>query len=337
MKAWVSERYGGPEVMQLRDVPKPVPGPGAVLVKMVAASANAADWHVLRATPAFSRLTLGLFRPKNTIIGGDVAGTIEALGPGVTGYAVGDAVFGNTLDHNFGCYAEYVVVPVSVLARKPASVSFDDAAALPMAGVTALEGFRHHGPVRPGSRVLVNGASGGVGHFAVQLAKAFGAHVTGVTSTRNLDFVRALGADAVIDYTRTDFTKAGPFDRILDAVGNRSVRELRRALAPGGACAVTGFSSMGKLIGVGLRGGKAIRQINAKSTAANLAEIGALAEAGKLRPAIERRYGFGEVPEAIRALETTRVRGKLVIDCPTTGLRSASSRRPGEPARLDAK
>lgn len=313
MKAWVSEVYGGPEVMHLRDVPKPVPGPGAVLVKAVAMSANPADWHVLRGSPLFARATLGLFRPKNTILGGDVAGTVEAVGPGVTGYAVGDAVFGNTLDHNFGCFAEYVVLPVTVLARKPDSVSFEDAAALPMAAVTALEGFRHHGEVRPGSRILVNGASGGVGHFAVQLAKAWGAHVTGVTSTRNVDFVRALGADTVIDYTKADFTTAGPFDRILDAVGNRSVGDLRSALAPGGACAVMGFTSMGKLLGVGLRGGKAIRQINAKSSAANLAELGSMAAAGKLRPAIERRIAFGEVPEAIRALETLRVRGKLAV------------------------
>ncbi len=314
MKAWVSDRYGGPEVMQLLDVPKPVPGPGAVLVKVLAASANPADWHVLRGKPLFARVQLGLFKPKHTILGGDVAGTVEAIGPGITGYAVGDAVFGNTLDHDFGCFAEYVVVPVAVLAHKPATVSFEDAAAIPMAAVTALEGFRHHGQVRPGQRVLVNGASGGVGHFAVQLAKAWGAHVTGVTSTRNLDFVRSLGADAVIDYTTRDFTRSGPWDRILDAVGNRSVSDLRRSLAPTGACAVMGFSSMGKLLGVALRGGKRIRQINAKSSAANLAELGAMAEAGKLRPAIERRYGFAEVPEAIRALETLRVRGKLVAN-----------------------
>lgn len=315
MKAWVSDRYGGPEVMQLRDVPTPSPGPGAVLVKVHAASVNAADWHVLRGRPLFARATLGLFRPKHTILGGDVAGTVAAIGPGVTGYAVGDAVFGNLLDDGLGGFAEYVVVPLKVLAHKPAGVSFEDAAAIPMAAVTALEGFRRHGDVRPGQRVLVNGASGGVGHFAVQIAKAWGAEVTGVTSTRNLDFVRALRADHVIDYTTTDFTRTGQrWDRILDAVGNRSVPDMRRALAPGGAAVILGFTSMGRTLGFALRGGKRMPVVNAHASAENLRELGAMAEAGTLRPAIERRFAFAEVPAAVAAVETLRVRGKVVVN-----------------------
>ncbi|MCW5719381.1 MAG: NAD(P)-dependent alcohol dehydrogenase [Bauldia sp.] len=319
MKAWVSDRYGGPEVMQLREVPVPAPGPGAVLVKVHAASVNPADWHVLRGKPLFARATLGLFRPKHKILGGDVAGTVEALGPGVTGYAVGDAVFGNLLDDGFGGFAEYVVVPVKVLAHKPENVSFEDAAALPMAAVTALEGFRKHGDVRPGQRVLVNGASGGIGHFAVQIAKAGGAEVTGVTSTRNLDFVRNLGADHVIDYTTTDFTRTGQtWDRILDAVGNRSVSDMRRALAPGGASVILGFTSMGKHLGFGLRGGRQMPVLTAHASAENLRELGAMAAAGTLRPSIERRFPFAEVPAAVALLETLRVRGKLAVR-PATG------------------
>jgi NADPH:quinone reductase-like Zn-dependent oxidoreductase len=314
VKAFYSERYGPPETLRLVEVAKPAPKANDVLVRVLAVSVNPADWHCLRGAPIFSRATLGLLRPKHPILGGDIAGRVEAIGGGVTRFAPGDAVYANLLDHGFGGFAEYVAVPVDVLAPKPANLSFEEAAAVPMAGVTALQGLRHHGEPGPGQRVLVNGASGGVGHFAVQLAKAYGAEVTGVTSTRNLDLVRSLGADRVIDYTREDFTRAGrAWDRILDTIGNRSVADLRRALAPGGTCAVVGYTSMRRLLEVGLRGGKQIRQVTAHATAADLERLGELIEAGKLRPAIDRRYPFGALPEAIRYLEAGHARGKVVV------------------------
>jgi NADPH:quinone reductase-like Zn-dependent oxidoreductase len=314
VKAFRSERYGPPETLRLVEVAKPAPKADEVLVRVLAVSVNPADWHCLRGEPIFSRATLGLLRPKHTILGVDIAGRVEAVGDGVTRFAPGDAVYGNLLDHGFGGFAEYAVAPVDVLAPKPATLSFEEAAAVPMAGVTALQGLRHHGEIGAGQSVLVNGASGGVGHFAVQLARASGAEVTGVTSTRNVDLVRSLGADRVIDYTREDFTRAGrAWDRILDTIGNRSVADLRRALAPGGTCAVTGFTALGRLLEVSLRGGTQIRQVTAHATAGDLERLRGLIEAGTLRPAIDRRYAFGELPEAIRYLEAGRARGKVVV------------------------
>ena len=228
-KAFIYEKYGPPETLRLVEVAKPAPKADEVLVRVLAVSVNPADWHCLRGKPIFSRATLGLLRPKQQILGVDIAGRVEAVGGGVTRFAPGDEVYANLLDHGFGGFAEYVAVPVDVLAPKPANLSFEEAAAVPMAAVTALQGLRHHGELGPGQRVLVNGASGGVGHFAVQIANASGAEVTGVTSTRNLDLVRSLGADQAIDYTREDFTRSGrAWDRILDTIGNRSVADLRR-------------------------------------------------------------------------------------------------------------
>ena len=193
-------------------------------MKVRAVSVNAADWHVLRGKPLFSRATLGLLRPKHQILGVDIAGQVEAVGGGVTGFKPGDEVYANLLDHGYGGFADYVSVPEDAMALKPANLSFEEAAAVPMAAVTALQGLGRHGPIQPGQQVLINGASGGVGSFAVQLAKASGAEVTAVTSTRNLDLVRSLGADHVIDYTTTDALGSGRrYDRILDTVGNRSV------------------------------------------------------------------------------------------------------------------
>jgi len=204
-------------------------------------------------------------------------------------------------------------VPVDVMSSKPPSLSFEEAAAVPMAAVTALQGLRHHGEIRAGQTVLVNGASGGVGSFAVQIAKSQGAEVTGVTSTRNVDLVRSLGADHVVDYTTTDFTRTGgPYDLVLDTIGNRSVSDLRRALAEGGKAAVTGFTSMGKLMGVSLRGGKDIAQVEAHVTSDDLQVLSGLIEAGEVRPQIDRRYPFEEIPAAIAYLEEGRARGKVV-------------------------
>ena len=314
MKAFLSEKYGPPETLRLVELAKPAPNANAVLVQVLAVSVNPADWRSLRATPVFARATLGLLRPKYTILGVDIAGQVEAVGSGVTRFTPGDEVYANLLDHGFGGFAEYVAVPVDVLALKPANLSFEEAAAVPMAGVTALQGLRHHGDIGAGQKVLVNGASGGVGHFAVQIAKSYGAEVTGVTSTRNIDRVRSLGADHIIDYISEDFTRTGQaWDRILDTIGNRSVSDLRRALAPGGTCAVSGFTTMGKLLDVRLRGGRRISIVSAHATAKDLELLGEVIEAGKLRPVIDRRYPFIELPEAIRYLEAGRARGKVVV------------------------
>ena len=315
MKAFIYERYGPPENLRMAEVDRPAPDAGEVLVKVLAASVNAADWHVLRGRPLFSRATLGLLRPKHQILGVDIAGQVEAVGSGVTRFQPGDEVYANLLDHGYGGFAEYVSAPVDVMSLKPPSLSFEEAAAVPMAAATALQGLRRHGELQPGQRVLINGASGGVGTFAVQLAKAYGAEVTAVTSTRNLELVRSLGADHVLDYTTTDALGGGQrYDLILDTVGNRSVPDLRRALAQGGKAAVTGFTSVAKLLAVSLRGGKDIAQVQAHVTTRDLELLSGLIEAGKVRPQIDRRYRFTEIPAAIAYLEQGRARAKVVAE-----------------------
>jgi NADPH:quinone reductase-like Zn-dependent oxidoreductase len=313
MKAFLWEKYGPPETLRMADVEKPVPDADEVLVKVLGVSVNPADWHSLRAKPVFSRATLGLLRPKHKTLGVDVAGQVEAVGSGVTGFKPGDEVYANLLDHGFGGFAEYVSVPVDVMSSKPANLSFEEAAAVPMAAVTALQGLRHHGEIKPEQKVLINGASGGVGTFAVQIAKSYGPEVTGVTSTRNLDLVRSLGADHLVDYTTTDFVDGGRYDLILDTIGNRSVSDLRRALAAGGKAAVTGFTSMSNLLGVSLRGGKDIAQVQAHVATKDLELLSELIEAGKVRPEIDRRYPFTEIPAAIAYLEQGHARGKVVV------------------------
>jgi NADPH:quinone reductase-like Zn-dependent oxidoreductase len=314
MKAFIYERYGPPETLRMAEVDKPAPNTDEVLVKVLAASVNAADWHVLRGKPLFSRATLGLLRPKHKILGVDVAGQVEAVGGGVTRFQPGDEVYANLLDHGYGGFAEYVSVPVNVMSLKPANLSLEEAAAVPMAATTALQGLGRHGELQPAQRVLINGATGGVGSFAVQIAKAYGAEVTAVTSTRNLDLVRSLGADQVIDYAKEDFTRTGRrYDRILDTVGNRSVPDLRRALAEGGKAAVTGFTSVAKLLAVSLRGGKDVAMVQAHVTAKDLELLSALIAAGKVRPQIDRRYRFAEIPAAIAYLEQGRARAKVVV------------------------
>ncbi|HEV3475068.1 MAG TPA: NAD(P)-dependent alcohol dehydrogenase [Actinomycetota bacterium] len=321
MKAFLWERYGPPEVLRLAEVEKPTPAPGEVLVKVLAVSVNPADWHSIRAKPAFSRLANGLFRPKHEIAGADLAGRVEAIGSNVTAFKPGDEVYTDLLDHGFGAFAEYVSVPTQVLASKPTSLSFEEAAAVPVAGVTALQGLRHHGDIRPGQKVLINGASGGVGTFAVQIAKSSGAQVTGVTSTRNIDLVRSLGADHVVDYTTTDFARAGQrYDLILDTIGNRPVSDLRLALAEGGKAAVSGFTTVGHLLGVSLRGGKDVAQVSAHVSAQDLAVLSHMIDAGKVRPQIDRRYGFEEIPAAIAYLEKGHARGKVVVEVDGSGL-----------------
>ena len=315
MKAFVQERYGSSDVLELREIERPAVKDGEVLVKVLAVSVNPADWRCMRAKPLFSRATLGLLRPKHKIPGGDIAGRIEAVGRGVTRFKPGDDVYANLLDHGLGGFAEYVSVPVDVMALKPRDLTYEEAAAVPMAAVTALQGLRHHGEIRPRQKVLINGASGGIGSFAVQIAKSYGAEVTGVTSTRNLDLVRSLGADHVVDYTKTDFARGGQrYDLIHDTIGNLSVPDLRLALAEGRKAAVTGFTTVPHLIGVSLRGGKAIAQVTAHATAKDLELLSELIEAGKVRPEIDRRYPFAEIPAALTYLEQGHARGKVVVE-----------------------
>jgi NADPH:quinone reductase-like Zn-dependent oxidoreductase len=317
MKAFIYEQYGPPERLRMAEVDRPAPNADEVLVKVLAASVNAADWHVLRGKPLFSRATLGLLRPKHKILGVDIAGQVEAVGSDVTRFTSGDDVYANLLDHGYGGFAEYAAVPADVMALKPANLSFEEAAAVPMAATTALQGLRHHGELQPTQRVLINGATGGVGSFAVQIAKAYRPEVTAVTSTGNLDLARSLGADHVVDYTATDFTRGGRrYDLILDTVGNRSVSDLRRALAEGGKAAVTGFTSVAKLLGVSLRGGKDVAQVQAHVTSSDLELLSKLIEAGKVRPRIDRRYPFADIPAAIAYLEQGHAKAKVVVTMP---------------------
>jgi NADPH:quinone reductase-like Zn-dependent oxidoreductase len=313
MKAFIYERYGPPGTLRMAEVEAPAPAAEEVLVKVLAVSVNAADWHVLRGKPLFSRATLGLLRPKHKILGVDVAGRVEAVGSGVHQVKAGDEVYANLLDHGYGGFAEYARVPVGVLSLKPANLSFEEAAAVPMAAGTALQGLQHHGAIKPTQKVLINGASGGVGTFAVQIAKSYGPEVTAVTSPQNLDLVRSLGADHVVDYTTTDVDGSGRrYDLILDTVGNRSVPDLKRGLAAGGKAAVTGFTSVAKLLAVSLRGGKDIAMVQAHVTAKDLELLSKLIEAGKVRPQIDRRYAFAEIPAAIAYLEQGHAKGKVV-------------------------
>jgi len=313
MKAFMGEKYGPPEALRMTEVDKPVPAAGEVLVKVLAVSVNPADWHSIRGKPVFSRATLGVVRPKHPIPGSDIAGRVETVGDDVTRFKPGDEVYADLAEHGYGGFAEYVSVPVDAMALKPARLSFEEAAAVPMAAATALQGLRLHGEVQPAQKVLINGASGGVGTFAVQIAKSYQAEVTGVTSTRNLDLVRSLGADHVVDYTTTDFARDGrSYDLILDTVGNRSVPDLRRALTGSGKAAVVGFTSVPKLIGLSLRGGKDIAMVFAHIAAKDLELLSQLIEAGKVRPQIDRRFPFAEIPAAIAYLERGHATGKVV-------------------------
>ena len=322
MKAIVQDRYGSPEVLEFRDVDKPVAAQNEVLVRVHAASVNARDWHLMRGDPYLARMVLGFGGPKVKIRGTDFAGRVEAVGRDVNRFRPGDEVYGEV----DGAFAEYVCVPDDVVEPKPGNLTFEQAAAVPLAANTALMGLRDQARVQPGQQVLVNGASGGVGTFAVQIAKSFGAHVTGVCSTRNVDLVRSIGADHVIDYTREDFTRNGRrYDVVFDLVGNRSLTECRRALTPTGTLILSGggTSEGGSLIGpIGLiiKGqmlSRFVRQrllvLTVKPSRANLATLRELAESGKLTPVIDRTYPLIESPEAIRYVEVEHARAKVVI------------------------
>jgi NADPH:quinone reductase-like Zn-dependent oxidoreductase len=296
----------------------PTVGDGDVLVRVRAASANAGDWHLLRGTPLPFRLVAGLRTPRFKIIGTDIAGVVEAVGRNVTRFRPGDEVFGELSRCGFGAYAEFAVAPEKALALKPAGLSFEQAAALPTAGCTALQGLRK-GRIERARRVLINGASGGVGTFAVQIAKAFGAEVTAVCSTRNVDVVRSLGADQVIDYTKDDFAKdGGRYDLILATNGDRSIRDYRRALTADGCYAMSGGSNrqlaeallLGPLLSMGRQ---RFGNVLVKPNQDDLLVLKELCEGGKIRPAIDREFPLSEVPDAVRYVEAGHARGKVVV------------------------
>jgi NADPH:quinone reductase-like Zn-dependent oxidoreductase len=320
MKAAVYNRYGSPDVVQITDVEKPVPKDNEVLIRVRAASVNPLDWHFMRGTPYIMRIQAGLLKPKDTRLGVDVAGQVEAVGRNVTQFKPGDEVFGACR----GAFAEYACTSESALVMKPDNVTFEQAASVPVAAFTALQGLRDKGKIQPGQKVLINGAAGGVGTFAVQIAKSFGAHVTGVCSTRNVDMVQSIGADQVIDYTQEDFTRSGQrYDLILDCVGNHSLLACRRVLNPKGIYIAVGGPTGRWMIGplasaiIALVLSRFVSQdlvmVLARRSKEDLTVMHELMKAGKVIPVIDRRYTLSEVPEAIRYLEEGHARGKVVI------------------------
>lgn len=321
MKAIVYRCYGSPDVLAFEDVAKPVPADDEVLVKVLAAAVNPLDWHYMRGTPYFLRLGSGLGTPKDSRLGVDFAGTIEAVGKDVTRFKAGDEVFGGAT----GAFGEYVTISENRgLASKPANVSFQQAASAPIAAITALQGLRDEGQIRPGQKVLINGASGGVGTFAVQIAKSLGAEVTGVCSTRNLELVQSIGADHVIDYTRENYTDSEQqYDLIIDNVGNHSLSANRRVLSPEGKLVIVGgqggdwLGPMMRPIGAMMLSpfvGQEMGMMLAKMDNDDLAILADLMQTGKVMPVIDRHFPLNEVPAAIRYSEEGHARGKIIID-----------------------
>ncbi|GLY47668.1 NAD(P)-dependent alcohol dehydrogenase [Lentzea sp. NBRC 102530] len=324
MKAIVQNRYGSPDTLELRDVELPSASGTELLVRVRAASVNAYDWHVMRGDPYLARLTgIGLARPRATIRGRDFAGTVEAVGRDVRRFRPGDEVFGD-LGTADGAFAEYVSVPEDLVEAKPSTLTFEQAAALPLAGQTALKGLR--GNLQQGQRVLINGASGGVGTFAVQIARSLGATVTAVCSTRNAGLVRSLGADHVLDHVSADFTTTGDrYDLVFDLVGNHSLTGLRRALSPGGTIVLSGggvfdggslLGPMRLMLGAKLRAPFVRDRVVVLTTAAGCEHLTALrhlVESGVIGPVIDRTYSLAEACDAVRYVETGRARGKVVI------------------------
>ena len=319
MKAIVYTKYGSPDVLKLKEVEKPTPKDNEVLVKVHAASINDWDWGLLRGKPFMNRLFFGLLKPKNKILGGDIAGQVEAVGRNVKQFQPGDEVFGDLCGCGFGAFAEYVCARENALVLKPPSMTFEEAAAVPQAAALALQGLRDKRQIQPGQKVLINGAGGGVGTFAVQIAKSFGAEVTGVDSTRKLDMLRSIGADQVIDYTQEDFTKSGQrYDLILDVAAYHSIFDYKRALSPKGIYVMVGGSNaqifQGFLLGplISMTGSKKMGILMHKPNK-DLAFMKELFEAGKVVPVIDRRYPLSEVPEALWYFGEGHAQGKVVI------------------------
>ena len=319
MKAIVYYSYGSPDVLEFKEVEKPVPKENEVLIKVRAASVNPLEWHFMRGKPYFMRLMgIGLLKPKNNILGVDIAGRVEAVGRNVKRFQPGDEVFGGS--NSGGGYADYACVDEDRLAPKPKGTTFEEAAAIPIAAITALQGLRDKGEIQSGQKVLINGAGGGVGTFAVQIAKSFGAEVTGVCSTEKLEMVSSLGADRVIDYTQEDFTENGErYDLIFDAAAYRLISDYKRALSPNGIYVMIGgsMSLMFRIMFSGpwlsMTGSKKFFVLMAKITDKDLVFLKELFEAGKVKSIIDRRYPLSEVAEAIRYLEEGHARGKAVI------------------------
>jgi NADPH:quinone reductase-like Zn-dependent oxidoreductase len=321
MHAIVYHRYGPPEVLELVEIDKPAPAPGEVLVRVHAASVNPYDWHFVRGAPKFFRVVIGLRGPKSPRLGADLAGVVESVGEGVTLFKAGDAVFGT----GKGSFAEYACEAESKLAIKPEALSFEQAAAVPIAGITALQGLRDSGKVQPGQRVLINGAAGGVGTFAVQIAKSLGAHVTGVCSTRNVDLVQSLGADRVIDYTNSDFTRSGDrWDVIFDLVNNHPLAAFRSVLESRGVFVACGGGNIEKSSISYLQGmlrqaviapfvSQKLTSVLAKINAPDLKLLAELLEKGIIRSVLDRSYPLDKVGEAIGYVETGHARGKVTI------------------------
>lgn len=321
MRAIVYNSYGPSDVLQLKDVEKPTPKGNEVLVKVFAASVNAADWRMMRADPFLVRLYAGLSKPTRfQTLGADIAGRVEAVGKSVRQLHPGDEVFGDVFASGFGGFAEYKCANECELVLKPANISFEEAAAVPLAALTALHGLRDKGQIQLGQRVLINGASGGVGTFAVQLAKYFGAEVTAVCSTGKVELARSLGADHVIDYTREDFTRSGmQYELIFAANGNRSIFDYRRVLSPKGAYVMAGGNTgqlfQALLLGplISLFGKQRMGSLTSTPNQKDLQFMKELLESGKIKPVIDRRYPLSEVPEAIRYVEEGHAKGKVVI------------------------
>ena len=324
MKAFVYERYGSPEVLELREIEKPIPSDEEVLVRVHATSVNPVEWHTM--TGLFlARLTGGLLKPKETRLGVDFAGVVEAVGKNVKDFQIGDEVFGG----RNGAFAEYVCVRKAI-ALKPTNISFQQAAALPVAALTALQGLRDHGKIRPGSKVLINGASGGVGTFAVQIAKALGAEVTAVCSTPNVELAKSLGADQVVDYTKEDFTRSGQrYDLLLDIAGSRSWSQYKRILTKDAILVIVGAKTKNRIIGplnhvinlklASLGASQKVAFFIAQFKREDFAVLRELVETGKVTPVIDRQYEFDELPEAMRYLGTGHARGKIVVTMTAKG------------------
>ncbi len=315
MKAFTRTSYGGPEILRFEEVEKPLVLKDQVLIKVIANSANPADWHILRGAPFFARFTFGLFKPKDKIVGADFAGIVVETGKDVTRFKAGDKVFGETLKG--GAFAEYVCVPETVCALMPESISFEEMAALPVAGLTALQALVTHGKVKAGETVLVNGASGGVGHFAVQIAKAIGANVTAVCSGKNAGFVKSIGADKVIAYDQQNIHQhTDKYDLVIDANGNLHYNDYKRM---GKRAVMIGFTTMGHMFSTlskKIFSKFPLIQFTASANADDLHRLAELVEQGKVKPQIEKIFSYKEIPEAIGSIEAMRTRGKVVMKWP---------------------
>ncbi|HCT77877.1 MAG TPA: NAD(P)-dependent alcohol dehydrogenase [Micromonosporaceae bacterium] len=320
MKAITQDRYGSPDVLVLKEINKPVAKDDEVLIRMRAAAVDAGTWHVMRGAPYIARLALGLRKPKSQLVGRDVAGTVEAVGQKVTRFRPGDEVWA---EGDAGSFAEYLCVREKLVGLKPSNLTFEQAAAVPLSGNTALQGIRDQGQVKPGQRILINGASGGVGTFAVQIAKSLGAEVTGVCSTGKVDLVRSIGADHVVDYTKEDFTKSAQrYDVIFDLAGDHSTAECRRVLTPNGILVLSSgnggrwLGPIGRMMGALALSSftrQRLRPLVVARSKENLDALKELVESGKVTPVIDRAFPLSEAAEAIRYLEQGNARGKVVI------------------------